>query len=111
MRQRSGARRPGALSRPEADAGAGPAAPHSGAALVLQVGFGSGSFSTKAKRSVGTCATSGPGTQRSRPTASTTSRLSHPVSRRLPRLAARPRGALLLLHLLLQCATRKRPSL
>jgi hypothetical protein len=42
--------------------------------------------------------------------ASTTSRLSHPVSPRLPRRAARPRRALLLLHVLLQRPARKRPS-
>jgi hypothetical protein len=54
--------------------------------------------------------TSGPGTQRSQAAASTTSRLSHPMSPRLPRLAARPREALLLLHVLLQFPTRKRPS-
>ena len=42
--------------------------------------------------------------------ASITSRLSHPVSPRLPRRAVGPRGALLLLHLLLQRPARKRPS-
>ena len=54
-----------------------------------------------------TCGTSGLGAQGSRAAASTTSRLSHPVSPRLPRRAVRPRRALLLLHLLLQCPTRK----
>jgi len=66
--------------------------------------------SVDAKISVGTGDISGPGTQRSRLTASTTSRLSHPVSRRLPRRAARWRRALLLLHFLLQRPARKRPS-
>jgi hypothetical protein len=42
--------------------------------------------------------TSGPSTQRSQAATSTTSRLSHPVSPRLPRRAAGPRGGLLLLH-------------
>jgi hypothetical protein len=53
---------------------------------------------------------SGPGTQRSRAAASTTSTLSHPVPPRLPRLATRPHGTLLLLHALLQLPPRKRPS-
>jgi enamine deaminase RidA (YjgF/YER057c/UK114 family) len=37
-------------------------------------------------------------------------RLSHPVSLRLPRRAAGARGGLLLLHVLRQFPTRKRPS-
>jgi len=45
-----------------------------------------------------TCGIAGPGAQRSRAAVSTTSRLSHPVSPRLPRLAVGPRGALLVLH-------------
>jgi hypothetical protein len=57
-----------------------------------------------------TFGTSRPGTQRSRAATSTTSTLSHPVLPRLPRLAARPREDLVLLHILLQRPTRKRPS-
>jgi hypothetical protein len=53
---------------------------------------------------------SGPGAQWSRAAASTTSRLSRPVSPCLSRLVAGPRGALLLLHALLHCPARKRPS-
>jgi len=55
---------------------------------------------------MGTGGTSGPGTQRSRAAASTTARLSHPVS---SRLAAGLHRALLL-HVLLQFPIRKRPS-
>jgi hypothetical protein len=55
------------------------------------------------------CETSGPGAQRSRAAASTTSTLSNPVPPRLPRVAVRPRGAPLLLHLLLQCRHAKGP--
>jgi hypothetical protein len=77
----------------------------------LVAGYTLSSYSvTNGKRPVGTCATSGPGTQRSRVTASTTSRLSHPVPRRLPRRAAGSRGGLLLLDVLLQLPRRKRPS-
>ena len=61
------------------------------------------------KRPMGVRDTSGRGTQRSRAAASTTSRLSHPVSPGLRRRAAGPRGALLLLHVLLQCPARKWP--
>ena len=70
----------------------------------------SGKSGTNGTRPGCTCGTSGPGTQRSRSAASTTSRLSHPVSPHLPRLAARPHGAWLLLHFLLQRPARKRPS-
>ena len=70
----------------------------------------SGSSSTNGKRPGCTCGTSGPGTQRSRVAASTTSRLSHPVSLCLPRLAVRRHTALSLLHVLLQRPARKRPS-
>jgi hypothetical protein len=68
----------------------------------------SGSFSMDRKRPGCTWGISGPGTQRWGAATSTTSGLSHPVS---SRLAARPHGALLPLHLLLlQCLARKRPS-
>ena len=65
---------------------------------------------TNRKRPGCTCGTSGPSTQRSLAAASTTSRLSRPVPPRLPRRAARPRRAQLLLRVLLQFLRRKRPS-
>ena len=71
----------------------------------------SGESGTDRKRLVGACGTSGRGTQRSRAAASTTSTLSHPVSPRLPRLAAGPHGTLLLLHGLLQRQNAKALSL
>jgi len=52
----------------------------------------------------------GPGTQRSRAAASTTSTLSHPVPPRLPRLARQAVRSPVALHILLQHPKRKRPS-
>ena len=81
--------------------------------VIVQVSSArSGWSSTDRKRPGCTCATSGPSTQRSRAAASTTSRPSHRVAPRLPRRAAGPRRALLLLHPLLQRPhTRKALSL
>jgi hypothetical protein len=76
------------------------------AALSRPVEFGAGSYSTNAKRSVGTCATAGPGTHRPQAAVSTTSTLSYPVP---ARLAARPHGTLLLLHVLLRTRNAKGP--
>ena len=69
----------------------------------------SASSSTNGKRPGCTCGTSGPCTQRSRAETSITSTLSHPVSARLPRLTAGPRGAVFLLPDLLQHQKRKGP--
>jgi hypothetical protein len=62
--------------------------------------------STNEKRPVALTG-SGPGTQRSRAAASSTSRLSHPVP---SRLTAGPRQGPAVLHDLLQCPVRERPS-